>query len=74
MIAAKCHPASSRSGPDMPSDRATDFDRANDLRARALHARLHARNIGDQEAANRLSAYADELEAQAAALEANLRE
>lgn len=58
----------------MPSDRATDLDRANDLRARALHVRLHARSIGDQEAFKRLSAYADELEAQAAGLEANVPE
>jgi hypothetical protein len=36
-----------------------------DLRAKALRARLHAIHILDQETANKLNAYAEELEAQA---------
>jgi hypothetical protein len=45
------------------------FDRATDLRARALRARLHAITLADQEAAEKLRSYADELEDQAAALD-----
>jgi hypothetical protein len=51
----------------MPLDR---IDLAADLRAKALHARLHAIDLLDREAAESLNAYADELEAQASELEA----
>jgi hypothetical protein len=51
----------------MPPDR---IDLAADLRAKALHARLHAINLLDRKAAEDLSVYADELDAQASKLEA----
>ena len=50
----------------MPVDRA---ESAADLRAMALHVRLHAITLPDQEAAEKLRSYADELEDQAAALD-----
>lgn len=53
----------------MPYDRATDPDSAADLRAEALRVRS-AITLGDQEAADKLTTYADELEAQAVWLDA----
>ena len=40
-----------------------------DLRAKALRARLHAVYMVDQETADKLNAYAEELEAQVAKLD-----
>ena len=57
----------------MPHYRAPDFDRATDLRADALRVRLHAIALGDREAAEKLTLYAEELEAQAVALDAEAR-
>ena len=54
----------------MPSDRATDFDRAANLRGEALRVCLHAMALMDQKATNKLLKYANELEAQAVALDA----
>lgn len=62
-------PAILRVGSDMPYDRATDPDSAADLRAEALRVRS-AITLGDQEAADKLTTYADELEAQAVWLDA----
>ena len=42
---------------------------SDDLRAKALRARLHAVTLSDHDTAGRLLAYADELEAEARALE-----
>ena len=53
------------------SDMAT-IERADliaDLRAKALRARLHAIHMVDQETADKLNAYAEELEAQVAKLD-----
>jgi hypothetical protein len=55
-----------RGGSDMPVDSA---ESAADLRAMALRVRLHAITLPDQEAAEKLRSYADELEDQAAALD-----
>lgn len=53
------------------SDMAT-IERADliaDLRAKALRARLHAIHMVDQETADKLNAYTEELEAQVAKLD-----
>ena len=55
-----------RGAPDLPNDHA---EAAANLRAKALRARLLATGILNEQAAKGLREYADELEAQAAALE-----
>ena len=54
-------------GSDMPTIERADL--IADLRAKALRARLHASYMVDQEAVHKLNAYAEELEAQVAALD-----
>jgi hypothetical protein len=44
-------------------------DLIDDLRAKALRARLHAIHMVDQETADKLNAYAEELEARVAELD-----
>ena len=55
-----------RGASELPDDRA---EAADNLRARALRARLLTVGMLDEQAANGLRSYAAELEAQAAALE-----
>ena len=54
-------------GRDMPIIEHADL--IADLRAKALRARLHAIYMVDQETADKLNAYAEELEAQVAKLD-----
>jgi hypothetical protein len=53
-------------GSDMPTIERADL--IADLRAKALRARLHAIYMVDQEAADKLNKYSEELEAQVAKL------
>ena len=54
-------------GSDMPTIERADL--IADLRAKALRARLHAIHMVDQETADKLNAYAEELETQVAKLD-----
>ena len=54
-------------GSDMPTNERADL--IADLRAKALRARLHAIHMVDQETADKLNAYAEELETQVAQLD-----
>lgn len=50
-------------------DLSVHIETANELRAKALRARRHAEWLADDIAVQMLRSYADELEAQAAAIE-----